>query len=58
MFFLFGTFSLLLSKSEKNYQKLVDVNGKDFADRVKKTAGIGGWALLACSVIWVGIGFL
>jgi hypothetical protein len=57
MFFLFGTFSLLLSKSEKNYQKLVDVNGKDFADRVKKTAGIGGWALLACSVIWVGIGF-
>ena len=58
MFIFFAIFSLTLSKSKKNYQKLVEDNGEDFADRVNKYLMLGGYFLLICSAIWLGFNFL
>ena len=58
MFIIFATFSLSLSKSKKNYQKLVENNGEDFAKKVNKFLKIGGYLLLMCSALWIGINYL
>jgi hypothetical protein len=42
MFVFFAIFSVTLSKSKKNYQKLVESNGEDFANRVNKYLKFGG----------------
>ena len=57
MFLFFATFSVILSKSKKNYQKLAESNGEDFANRVNKYLKFGGYLLLICSVIWLGLNF-
>ena len=57
MFISFAIFSLALSKSEKNYQKLVKNNGEDFAKKVNRYLELGGYLLLICSVIWIGFNF-
>ena len=58
MFIFFAIFSLTLSKSKKNYQKLAENNGKDFANRVNKYLKLGGILLLICSAIWLGLNFI
>ena len=58
MFVLFAAFSLSLSKSQKNYKKLVESNGEDFAKQVNKYLKLGGYLLLACSGIWLGFNLL
>jgi isoprenylcysteine carboxyl methyltransferase (ICMT) family protein YpbQ len=58
MFTVFAIFSLALSKSKKNYQKLVEDNGQDFANKVNKYLKLGGYLLLICSAIWLGFNFL
>jgi flagellar biosynthesis/type III secretory pathway M-ring protein FliF/YscJ len=52
-FIIFAIFFLILSKSKKNYQKLVENNDEKFANQVNKTLKIGGALLLACSFIWL-----
>lgn len=44
---------ILLSKSEKNYNSLVESNGEAFAQKVTKVLGIGGKCLLVFSVLWL-----
>jgi hypothetical protein len=51
-FILFATFFLVLSKNKKNYQKLVESNGKKFADRINKGLMLCGILLLICGVVW------
>jgi isoprenylcysteine carboxyl methyltransferase (ICMT) family protein YpbQ len=53
-FLIFAAFFLCLSKSQKNYQKLVKNNGEEFANKVNKYLKLGGYLLLLCSVIWLG----
>jgi len=55
MFAFFAIFFLILSKSTKNYQKLVENNGQEFADKVNKGLKIGGFLLLACSLLFFAI---
>ena len=54
LFLIFAAFFLCLSKSKKNYQKLVKNNGEEFANKVNKYLKLGGYLLLLCSVIWLG----
>ena len=58
MFIIFAIFSLILSKSKKNYQKLVENNGEEFANRINKVLKFGGYLLFICSVVWLGFNFL
>jgi isoprenylcysteine carboxyl methyltransferase (ICMT) family protein YpbQ len=51
-FIMFAIFFLILSKSKKNYQKLVDSNGEKFATQISKYLNIGGYFLLIFSSIW------
>lgn len=44
---------ILLSKSEKNYNSLVESNGEAFALKVTKMLGVGGKCLLVFSVLWL-----
>ena len=57
MFIVFGTFSLTLSKSKNNYQKLVENNGEKFAEQVNKYLKISGYLLLICSALLIGINY-
>jgi len=57
-FILFATFFLLLSKSKKNYQKLVESSGEEFAGRVNKGLKVCGYLLLICSIVWLLLNFL
>jgi hypothetical protein len=57
MFILFAIFSFSLSRSKKNYQKLAESYGEKFATQIKKFLKIGGYLLLICSGIWMGIIF-
>ena len=57
-FILIGTFSLFLSKSKKNYQKLVESNGEKFAGQVNKGLKVCGYLLLICSIVWFLLDFL
>ena len=52
-FIMFAIFFLILSKSKKNYQKLVDSNGEKFATQISKYLNIGGYFLLIFSSIWL-----
>lgn len=52
-FILFATFFLFLSKSKKNYQKLVESNGEKFAGRINKGLKVCGYLLLICSIVWL-----
>jgi len=52
-FTMFAIFFLVLSKSKKNYQKLVENNGEKFANQVNKTLKTGGYLLLVCSLLWL-----
>jgi isoprenylcysteine carboxyl methyltransferase (ICMT) family protein YpbQ len=52
-FIIFATFFLFLSKSKKNYQKLVESNGEEFAVRVNKVLKVCGYLLLSCSIVWL-----
>ena len=51
MFFLFGIVSIVLSKNKSNYKNLVNNNGERFADKVTKGLNVGGYVLLAISVL-------
>ncbi len=53
LFAAFGIYFLILSKSKKNYKKLVDNNGEEFANKVNKYGKIGSYLLLACSLLWI-----
>jgi isoprenylcysteine carboxyl methyltransferase (ICMT) family protein YpbQ len=55
IFIIFAIFSLTLSKSKSNYQKLVSNNGEDFANRINKILKIGGYLLFLCAIIWLGL---
>ncbi len=57
-FILFATFFLLLSKSKKNHQKLVESSGEKFAGRVNKGLKVCGYLLLICSIVWLLLDFL
>lgn len=52
-FFLFAIFFLFLSKSKKNYQKLVASSGETFAGKVNKGLNVCGYLLLICSIAWL-----
>ena len=52
-FTLFAIIFLLLSKSKKNYQKLVKNNGEQFANKVNNSLKICGYLLLICSLFWL-----
>ena len=52
-FTMFAIFFLVLSKSKKNYQKLVENNGEKFANQVNKTLKTGGYLLIVCSLLWL-----
>lgn len=55
LFAVFAVFFLILSKSKKNYQKLVENNGEDFANKVNKGLKIGAYILLICSLFYIAI---
>ena len=57
-FILIAAFLLFLSKSKKNYQKLVESNGEKFAGRVNKGLKVCGYLLLICSIVWLLLDFL
>lgn len=57
-FFIFGIFCLFLSKSKKNYQKLVEGNGEKFASRVNKGIKLGAYLLLIASISLVLLNYL
>ena len=57
MFIIFAIFSLTLSKSKSNYQKLVANNGEDFANLINKILKIGGYLLFFCAIIWLALNF-
>ena len=54
----FAVIFIVFSKSTKNYQKLADKYGEDFAIKVNRHLKVCGCLLLVCSGIWLGIGFL
>jgi hypothetical protein len=54
---MFAIFFLILSKSKKNYQKLVENNDEKFAKRVNKILKTCGYLLLACSLFWLAGNF-
>ena len=56
-FIMFAIFFLILSKSKKNYQKLVENNGEKFANQVNKTLKTGGYLLIVCSLLWLAGNF-
>ena len=56
-FILFAVLFIVFSKSRKNYQKLVNNYGEDFANKVNKHLKVCGYLLLICSGIWLGIHF-
>lgn len=57
-FAFFAIFFLILSKSKKNYQKLVENNGQEFANKVKRGLKNGGYFLLVCSFLYFVINIL
>ena len=56
-FVLFAVFFLVLSKSKKNYKKLVINNGKEFADKVTKGIAISGYLLMLISLLGLIVNF-
>ncbi|MCD4763206.1 MAG: hypothetical protein K8R28_04175 [Desulfobacterales bacterium] len=56
-FIMFAIFFLVLSKSKKNYQKLVENNDEKFANQVNKTLKTGGYLLIVCSLLWLAGNF-
>jgi len=58
LFAVFAIFFLILSKSKNNYQKLVQNNGEEFANKVNKGLKIGGYLLLVCSLLYFVINIL
>jgi len=54
---MFAIFFLVLSKSKKNYQKLVENNGEKFANQVNKTLKTGSYLLIVCSLLWLAGNF-
>ena len=56
-FIMFAIFFLVLSKSKKNYRKLVENNGEKFANQVNKTLKTGGYLLIVCSLLWLAGNF-
>lgn len=57
-FTLFGIFFIILSKSKKNYKKVVENSGEKFANKVNKGLKICGYLLLVCSLFWLAGNFL
>jgi isoprenylcysteine carboxyl methyltransferase (ICMT) family protein YpbQ len=49
---LFAILSILLSKSKKNYQRLIENGGEIFAAKVTKCLRVGGILYLAFSIVW------
>jgi len=58
LFIMFAVFSLFLSMSKKNYQKLIKNNGEKFANQIIRYLKICGYLLLICAVVWIGINIL
>jgi hypothetical protein len=54
----FAVIFIVFSKSTKNYQKLADKYGEDFADKVKRHLRVCGYLLLLCSGLWLVIHLL
>ena len=52
IFFLSGIISILSSKSRKRYQKLVEENDKEFADKNVRTLRKCGYGLLILSSLY------
>jgi hypothetical protein len=57
-FALFAIFFLILSNSKKNYQKMVENNDENFANKVNKGLKICGYLLLVCSLFWLASNFI
>jgi hypothetical protein len=55
LFVMFGIYFIILSKNEKNYQKLIKNNGRDFANKINKGLKMGGYLLLICSFFYLVI---
>jgi len=53
----FAVFFIILSKSEKNFQKLVENNGEKFANKVNNGLKVCGYLLLVCLLAWLVIHF-
>lgn len=49
----FGTAFILLSKSSKNYQKIIDNHGEQFAKTANKYMKICGYLSIICSALWI-----
>jgi hypothetical protein len=52
LFAAFAIFFLILSKSKRNYQKLLENNDEDFANKVNRGLKIGGYLLLICAFLY------
>jgi len=50
---LSAIFAILLSKSKKNYERLVENGGEKFAAQVTRYLRLGGVLFLIFSVIWL-----
>jgi len=50
---LFAVFFIILSKSKKNFEKLVENNGEKFAKKVNNILKICGCLLLVCLLVWL-----
>ncbi len=53
LFILFAIFFIVMSKSQRNYEKLVENNGEKFANQVTKYGRVCGYLLLVCSGFWL-----
>ena len=58
LFALFGFYFLILSNSNKGYQRLVENNDEKYADRNIKVIKIGGFLLLVCSLLLIVATFI
>ncbi|MFH2065199.1 MAG: hypothetical protein ABIK15_08385 [Pseudomonadota bacterium] len=53
MTFCFAVFFVFLSKSQKNYNSLLDSGGEKFALKITKSLKWGGLLLSVFSVLWL-----
>jgi hypothetical protein len=57
-FVILAIFFLLLSKSKKNYQKLVESSGEKFASQITRGLKVCGYLIFICSVIWLSFNYI
>lgn len=53
LFAVFGAFFIILSRSKRNYVKLIENSSVEFANKVNNGLKIGGYLLLACSFLYL-----